>query len=209
MPMRFEETITTRSRLRELLPECDGPFIFKVVARITEPARRFIAASPFIVVATTGRDGRIDVSPKGDPPGFVEVLNERTIVIPDRPGNNRLDSFENILFNPAVAIIFMIPGNTETLRVSGAARIVRDDAVAARLAVNGKAPALSLVVEVEEAFMHCSKAFVRSRLWKPEQWPDRDGVPSLAEWVADVYRPSQTVAELQQIADDDAKDQLY
>ena len=209
MPMRFEETITTRSRLRELLPECDGPFIFKVAARITDagaPLHRRFA----LHCRRDDGSGRPDrCLAEGRSAGFVEVLNERTIVIPDRPGNNRLDSFENILFNPAVAIIFIIPGHTETLRVSGAARIVRDDAVAARLAVNGKAPALSLVVEVEEAFMHCSKAFVRSRLWKPEQWPDRDGVPSLAEWVADVYRPSQTVAELQQIADDDAKDQLY
>ena len=209
MPIQFDETITSRTRLREILPEYDGPFIFKVADHVTPLARRFIAASPFVVIATVGDEGRIDVSPKGDPPGFVEILDDRTLVIPDRPGNNRLDTFENILRNPAIAIIFIVPGNSETLRISGTARIVRDKAVQARHVVNGKPPELALVVDVREAFMHCSKAFVRSRIWKPEQWPDRKNVPTLAEWVADVFRPSETVAELQQVADNDARDRLY
>jgi len=103
----------------------------------------------------------------------------------------------------------MIPGNTETLRIAGKARIVRDRALQERHAVNGKLPELALVVEVSEAFMHCSKAFVRSRMWKPDQWPDRRNVPSLAEWAADVSRPIDTISELQKIVDDDARDRLY
>jgi PPOX class probable FMN-dependent enzyme len=209
MPLQFDEIINSRSRLRELLPEFEGPFISKVADHVTEPARRFIAASPFIGIATIGSDGNIDVSPKGDPPGFVEVLDDHTLIIPDRPGNHRLDSFENLLFNPAIAIIFMIPGNTETLRIAGKARIVRDRALQERHAVNGKLPELALVVEVSEAFMHCSKAFVRSRMWKPDQWPDRRNVPSLAEWAADVSRPIDTISELQKIVDVDARDRLY
>ena len=209
MPLQLDEVITDRTRLRELLPEYDGPFIFKVANCVTELARRYIAASPFIVIATIGKDGRIDVSPKGDPPGFVEVFDDYTLIIPDRLGNHRLDSFENLLFNPSIAIIFFIPGNTETLRISGSARIVRDLAIQERHAVNGKPPELALVVEVSEAFMHCSKAFVRSRMWKPAQWPDRKGVPSLAEWAADISKPVDTIAQLQQHADDDVRDRLY
>ena len=209
MPLQFDEVITDRTRLRELLPEYDGPFIFKVANCVTELARRYIAASPFIVIATIGKDGRIDVSPKGDPPGFVEVFDDYTLIIPDRLGNHRLDSFENLLFNPSIAIIFFIPGNAETLRISGTARIVRDLAIQERHAVNGKPPELALVVEVSEAFMHCSKAFVRSRMWKPAQWPDRKGVPSLAEWAADISKPVDTIAQLQQHADDDVRDRLY
>ena len=209
MPLQFDEVITDRTRLRELLPEYDGPFIFKVANCVTELARRYIAASPFIVIATIGKDGSIDVSPKGDPPGFVEVFDDYTLIIPDRLGNHRLDSFENLLFNPSIAIIFFIPGNAETLRISGTARIVRDLAIQERHAVNGKPPELALVVEVSEAFMHCSKAFVRSRMWKPAQWPDRKGVPSLAEWAADISKPVDTIAQLQQHADDDVRDRLY
>jgi len=209
MPLQLDEVITDRTRLRELLPEYDGPFIFKVANCVTELARRYIAASPFIVIATIGKDGSIDVSPKGDPPGFVEVFDDYTLIIPDRLGNHRLDSFENLLFNPSIAIIFFIPGNAETLRISGTARIVRDLAIQERHAVNGKPPELALVVEVSEAFMHCSKAFVRSRMWKPAQWPDRKGVPSLAEWAADISKPVDTIAQLQQHADDDVRDRLY
>jgi uncharacterized protein len=209
MPVQFDEVISDRWRLRELLPEYDGPFIEKEANYITALARRYIQASPFIVIATTGRGGRIDVSPRGDPPGFVEIADDRTLIIPDRPGNHRLDSFENLLTNPSIAIIFFIPGNTETLRVSGTAKVVRDAKIQSEHSINGRPPELALVVSVTEAFMHCSKAFVRSRMWAPDQWPDRTGVPSLAEWAADVSRSKETVADLQQRADDDARDRLY
>src|SRR5258705_2818538 len=123
----------------------------------------------------------MDVSPKGDPPGFVQVLDDETLAIPDRPGNRRADTFSNVLQNPGVGLIFLIPGKLETLRVNGRARIVRDMALRERMAVQGKVPQIALVVTVEEAFIHCGKCMIRSQLWQPESWPDGDALPSQAE----------------------------
>ncbi len=177
----FEEVITTRERFRELMRETGKITGAKAAPQLNEVARRFIASSPFVVLSTIGKDGRIDCSPKGDPPGFVEVLDDQTLIVPDRLGNHRFDSYENILVNPAVGLIFIIPGFDETLRVSGNARIINDQAVKERHSVNGKAPALALAIEVTEAFMHCSKAYIRGRMWKPDQWPSLENVPTLAE----------------------------
>lgn len=209
MPASFDEVITTRTRLREILDETDPTSGNKASDRINDVARRFIEAAPFVVIATIGKDNLIDVSPKGDPAGFVEVLDDHTLVIPDRLGNHRLDTFENLMTNDAVGLIFVVPGNTETLRVSGKGRVILDQAIQERHAVNGKRPVLALVVDVEEAFMHCSKSFVRARMWKPDLWPDRTNVPTLAEWVKAVVQPDHTVAELQEIHDDDARTRLY
>jgi len=178
---RFEEVITTRERLRELNKLPSHRAGNKAIDHIDDICRRFIAACPFVMVASRGVDGRLDLSPKGDPPGFVAVLDERMLAIPDRLGNNRLDTFENLLIHPEVGLFFIIPGNGDTLRVSGRGQIVRDSTLQSRLAVNGKAPNLILVVTVEEAFMHCPKCIVRAKLWKQEQWPDRTNVPTLAE----------------------------
>jgi PPOX class probable FMN-dependent enzyme len=206
----FDEVITTRARLRQLLPAPEHREVSqKHIGLINEAARRFIAVSPFVVLATRGGDGRLDVSPKGDPAGFVEVLDEHTLVVPDRLGNHRLDSYENLLVDPSLALIFIIPGHTETLRVAGRGRIVLDRAVQSRHVVNGKPPVLALVVDVEEAFMHCSKSFVRSRMWQPDRWPDRAGAPSLAEWVQCTVTPERTVGDLQAAHDNDARTRLY
>jgi uncharacterized protein len=209
MAAAFEEVIATRARLREIMGETWHVTAAKAADHLTEPARRFIGASPFLVLSTIGRDGRIDVSPKGDPPGFVEVLDKHTLIIPDRLGNRRLDSYENILVNPAVGIIFVIPGFTETLRVAGIARIVRDSQVQERHKVSGKSPLLALAVTVTEAFMHCSKSLVRSRLWKPEHWPSLDEVPTLAEWVKCVVPIPESLETVQGWHDDDARNRLY
>jgi uncharacterized protein len=198
----FDEVIVTRSRLRELSKQPSSRAQGKVIDHIDAICRRFIAACPFVMVASRGEDGRMDLSPKGDPPGFVTVLDEKTIAIPDRPGNHRLDTFENLLTHSEVGLLFMIPGNGDTLRVSGTGRIVRDSSLAARLAVHGKPPELVLVVSVEEAFMHCPKCIIRSRLWSPEHWPDRLNVPSLAEAIVAHAKPSETVTEVQAIIDD-------
>jgi PPOX class probable FMN-dependent enzyme len=206
----FAETITTRARLRELLPETPHAVVRdKHVDHLNEPARAYIAASPFVVIATYGADGRIDASPKGDPPGFVEVLDEHTLIIPDRLGNHRLDSYENILVNPPVGLIFMVPGHTETLRVAGMGRIILDPAVQDRHRVNGKPPLLALAVDVTEAFMHCSKSFVRSKLWQPDKWPDRSNVPTLADWVVCTVAHEETSATVQGWHDNDAAKRLY
>ncbi len=196
--MEFEEEINDARRLRELMPFDTGVnSALKVIDHINDVARRFIAASPFAVIATKDLDGLIDVSPKGDPGGFVEVYDEKTLIIPDRLGNNRVDTFLNVLTDANVAILFLVPGHRDTLRVSGKARIVRDGATSRRLAVNGREPLLALVVEVEEAFMHCSKAFVRSRLWDPDVWPAAKTAPTLAEWVIASVDREQTLEELE------------
>lgn len=202
MENRYEEVIATRERLRELSKQPSQRARNKVIDRIDDLCRRFIAASPFVMVASRGADGRLDLSPKGDPAGFVAVLDEKTLAIPDRLGNNRLDTFENLLAHPDVGLFFMIPGNGDTLRVSGKGKIVRDAALQGRLAVNGKPPNLILVVTVEEAFMHCPKCMARSRLWSPEHWPDRTSIPSLAEAIVAHARPPETLAEVQAVIDD-------
>ncbi|HEY7551346.1 MAG TPA: MSMEG_1061 family FMN-dependent PPOX-type flavoprotein, partial [Hyphomicrobiaceae bacterium] len=176
---------------------------------IDDICRRFIAACPFVIVASRGADGRLDLSPKGDPAGFVAVLDERTLAIPDRLGNNRLDTFENLLAHPEVGLFFLIPGNGDTLRVSGKGQIVRDSTLQARLAANDKIPNLVLIVAVEEAFMHCPKCIVRSRLWKHDQWPDRTSVPTLAEAMVTHGALSETQTEMQAIIDNDGATRLY
>ena len=174
---RFDEVIETPHRLRALTRQPSERARNKVIDHIDEICRRFIAASPFVIVASRGADGRLDVSPKGDPGGFVRVLDKNTLAIPDRPGNHRLDTFENVLADPEIGLMFLIPGNGDTLRVSGRAKIVRDRELQERLAVNGKEPGLILIVTVEQAFMHCPKCMVRSRLWSPDYWPDRATLP--------------------------------
>jgi PPOX class probable FMN-dependent enzyme len=202
MTSDFDELIATRERLRSLYKQPSDRAHNKVIDHIDDVCRRFIAASPFVIVASRGADGRLDVSPKGDPPGFVDVLDERTLAIPDRLGNNRLDTFDNLLVHPEVGLLFLIPGNGDTLRVSGTARLVRDATLQARLAVDGRTPNLVVVVTVEEAFMHCPKCIARSKLWSPDHWPDRTNVPSLAEALVAHAAPSQTVAEVQAAIDD-------
>lgn len=209
MEARFEELIATRGRLRELNKLPNYRVSNKAIDHIDDICRRFIAASPFVMVASRGADGRLDVSPKGDPPGFVAVLDSKTLVIPDRLGNNRLDTFENLLVHPEVGLFFIIPGHGDTLRVSGKGQIVRDSALQNSLAVNGQAPNLALVVGVEEAFIHCPKCMVRSRLWTQEQWPDRSDVATLAETMVAHGALAETVPEMQAIIDNDGATRLY
>jgi uncharacterized protein len=193
----FEEVVTDRTRLREIIGEPRGYSAQKGTDRIDPIFARFIASSPYVIVATVGRDGLPDASPKGDPSGFVMVLDEKTLVIPERQGNQRLDGFENLLASPVVSLLFLIPGNTETLRVAGRARIVRDVELQHRFAVNGKDPLLCLVIDVEEAFMHCGKSSVRSGIWKPEMWPDRSNVPTVAESVKANARATESLEDLE------------
>ena len=208
--LKVDEEITDIKRLRELLPEYkDSNPELKVTDRINAIAKSFIASAPFVIVATKASEGLIDVSPKGDPAGFVEVFDEKTLIIPDRLGNHRIDGFLNILTDPNVGLIFVVPGHGDTLRVAGKARIVKDQKVSERLSFNGRPPLLALVVDVEEVFMHCSKAFIRSRLWHPDHWPSRGTSPTLAEWVVGTVDRTQTVEEVQDIHTDDEENRLY
>jgi PPOX class probable FMN-dependent enzyme len=156
----------------------------KVQTTLDQHCRRIIALSPFCVVATQGPKGA-DVSPRGDPPGFVRVLDERTLLLPDRVGNNRLDSMMNLLVNPRIGLLFLVPGMNETLRINGTARITDDARLLTASAVNGRAPKVGLIVSVEEAFLHCGKALVRSALWDGSRHVDRATLPSYAEMLLD------------------------
>lgn len=177
--------ITSRDDLRKRYPDAKGRAVTKQLDHIDAHGRRFIESAPFLVLGTTGADGSVDVSPKGDAPGFVQVLDARTLLVPDRPGNNRLDGLENVLARPAVALIFMIPGVDETYRVNGTAEI-RDDAdLRARFEVKGKRPATVLRVTVEEAFLHCAKALMRAQLWQTGSWPAERPVASMGEMLRD------------------------
>src|SRR6266481_300975 len=209
MGQRFEEVITSRERLRELNRLPSHLVTNKEIDHLDDICRRFIAASPFVVIASRGPDGRLDVSPKGDPAGFVAVLDKKTLAIPDRLGNNRLDTFENLLTCPDVGLIFIIPGNGDTLRVSGKGQIVRDSALQDRLAVNGKPPNFVLVITVEEAFFHCPKCIIRSRLWKPDQWPDLSDVPTLAEAMIAHGALSESMTEVEAVIEDSNTKRLY
>ena len=150
----------------------------KAVTRLDEICRTMIERAPFVVISTAHADGRQDVSPKGDAPGFVAILDEHTLAIPDRKGNNRLDGLENLLQNPNIGLLFIIPGYRETLRVNGKARITTDPELCGRFAVQGKAPVTVTLVDVEEAFIHCGKALIRSKLWAAESQVTKGDMPT-------------------------------
>ncbi|MCX7558517.1 pyridoxamine 5'-phosphate oxidase family protein [Sulfitobacter sp. F26204] len=208
--LSVDEEIRTVERLRELLPtEGFVNTFLKVSDRLNDVARRFIGLAPFVIVATKSSEGLIDVSPKGDPAGFVEVYDDRTLIIPDRLGNHRVDGFQNLLEDPNVALLFIVPGHGDTLRIAGKARIVRDAAISKRHGIKGREPLLALVIDVEEAFMHCSKSLIRSRLWHPDGWPERKAAPTLAEWVLATVDRDQTLDEVQEDHSADEAARLY
>jgi uncharacterized protein len=172
--------------LRSLLGEPSELVRSKVNDRLNDLTRQFVERSPFLCLATSGADGTCDVSPRGDPAGFVKVLDERTLLLPDRPGNKLADSFRNVLENPHVALIFIIPGISDTFRVNGRARIVEDPELLEPCAVEGRVPSLGLRIEVDEAYTHCPKAFLRARLWDPDGYVDRKELPSSGELMRSV-----------------------
>ena len=178
--------IETVEELRSRYGEPSERAVKKSLDRLDRHCRRFIELSPFVVLASVGADGRVDCSPRGDPAGFVAVLDDRTVLLPDRLGNNRADSLRNVLENPHVGMLFMIPGVDETLRLNGRATLTTDPARLEPLSVGGRVPRSGLVVEVEEVFLQCTKALVRSRLWADESRVDRKAaLPSFGQMLAD------------------------
>lgn len=177
----FDGIVTSVEEIRAELGEPMPQVLAKVIDRLDDVCKSIIAKSPFILVASANSAGEVDVSPKGDPEGFVLVIDDKHLAIPERPGNRRIDTFGNLLENPQVAVIFIIPGKGETLRVKGEARIVRDAALRERMAFKGRVPDFAVVVHVEKAMMHCPKCMVRSKLWEPDTWPDHSDTPSIAE----------------------------
>jgi PPOX class probable FMN-dependent enzyme len=193
---RFGGVVRSYAELRELYGEPSARAVEKDIGRLDEHCRAFLARSRFMLLGTCGAEDRCDVSPKGDGPGFVLVLDEKTLAIPDRLGNRRIDSLRNIVENPHVGLLFVIPGMSETLRVNGSAQIVRDEGLLERLAVEGKRPNVAIVVSVEECYLHCAKSFLRAELWNPAKFIDRSTFPSLARIIEDHRRrPGTSVAE--------------
>jgi uncharacterized protein len=192
----FRDLITDEKDLRALLGSPSEVALKKQITRLDEHCRAFIAHAPFVALATADGGGHCDVSPKGDPAGFVRVIDDTHLVVPDRPGNKRLDGLRNILANPHVALLFLVPERGETLRVNGRACITRDPDLLTTLAVDGKIPSLAIGVEVEEVFLHCAKAFKRSGLWEPARWPDISGLVSSAKIFHDQVKiPGMTVED--------------
>jgi PPOX class probable FMN-dependent enzyme len=206
----FSDVVTSEAELRAFLGEANDVARRKERPALDHHARAFIARSPLVLLGTADGHGRCDVSPKGDAPGFVLVLDDRHLAIPDRPGNRRLDGMRNLLENPHVGLLFLIPGKEETLRVNGRACIVRDEPLLARMAVGGKRPRCAIGVEVEEVFLHCAKAFKRSRAWDSRAWPDLTGLASGAQMFFDHARPEgMTVEQLEQRIEHGYDTQLY
>ena len=177
----FRDLVTSVDTLRDIVGgEPSEVARRKEIPALDAHARTFIARSPFLLLGTSGADGRCDVSPKGDAPGFVRVLDDHHLVVPDRPGNKRLDGMRNILANPHVGLLFLVPGNDFTLRVNGRAAITRDPELLQSLPMQGKVPSLAIGVEVEEVFLHCARSFRRGKLWDSDAWPGADALPSMA-----------------------------
>lgn len=200
--------ITSPEELREYIGETGGRAVAKEHDRLYDVDREWLAASPFCLIATSDAQGNCDVSPKGDPAGFTHVLDDKTLVIPDRPGNKRADGFMNILSNPHVGLIYLIPGRNETLRINGRARLLRDAPFFDDMIVKGNRPALALLVQVDTVFFHCGKAFLRSDLWKPETWQP-DVLESHAKLSKRVMDIPETVEELEKYYGDIYLDKLY
>ena len=200
--------ISSEAELRDLLGEPAGRAVTKERTRLHERDKEWLAASPFCLIATADASGNCDVSPKGDPPGFTFVLDDATIAIPERPGNKRADGFRNILSNPQVGTIFLVPGRGETLRINGRARLLRDAPFFDDMVVKGHRPQLALVLDIQQIYFHCPKAFLRSSLWKPETW-NPGALPSPAAITKSVQETPETLEELETYYGPGYADRLY
>jgi PPOX class probable FMN-dependent enzyme len=207
---RFAEQVRSAEELAAIIGTPSSLSLKKELTALDEHMRRFIAHSPFLVISTHSAEGRCDASPRGDAPGFVQVVDDRTLLIPDRFGNKRVDSFRNVLETGRVGLLFLIPGVGETLRVNGRAAIIRDEAWLTPLTAQGKRPVVAVAVEVEECYLQCAKALLRSKLWKPLEWPNLQSLPSAAEMFTDHVRmPEYDVAKMQAALENAYKNNLY
>jgi PPOX class probable FMN-dependent enzyme len=195
----FAAALTSETELDELYPAAEERSWRKDVGRLDEMCRRLIAATPMVFVASTGADGRCDVTPRGGPPGFVTVLDDHNLAIPDATGNRRLDTLRNVVATGHAGLLFVTPARAETLRVNGRACVTADPGVLERLDPVGKPPRTAIVVEAREVYAHCPKAFVRSRLWDPASWPAKEDLPTPAEvTLAHLREPELTLEEVEQ-----------
>ena len=204
-----EETISSSTELRDIIAPPNLRVADKVIDHIDDLSKKFIAASPFAILASRRSDGHLDLSPRGDPPGFAHVLSNKLLLLPDRTGNRRMDTFENILRDSHVGLYFLIPGNKDTLRISGRAALVRDSKLATHFTERNSVPEILLLIHVERVLSHCPKCMIRSGLWEIDQWPDCSDVPTLAEMMVQHSELSMSVEDMQNIIDRDAKTRVY
>jgi uncharacterized protein len=206
---RQDHTITTTAQLEQLYSDAPyGPAVFKETDRITPQYRKLIEAAPFCVVATCGPEG-LDCSPRGDPPGFVRVVDEHTVVVPDRRGNNRIDSLRNLVRDPRISLLFLIPGVGETMRINGRAKISTDPTLTASFAMNGKTPKCVLIVSVERAYFQCTKAIIRSKLWEESSKVDRKTLPTPGSILAELTDGKMGGPEHDRAAPQRIKETIY
>lgn len=205
----YADHVATREGLRAVIGEVPTSAVQKELTELDPLCRSYIERSPFVLLGTAGADGHVDISPKGDSPGFVRVLSPSLLAIPDRPGNRRLDSMLNLLERPEVGLIFLVPGHGETLRIRGRARIVQDAALRESMSVHGKVPKLALLVAVHTAFIHCPKCVMRSHLWQPDEWPDVSDLHGIRRAMKKHARLEGTLAELDEKARADGLLDLY
>jgi len=206
---KFNDVITTSEQLHEILGTPSKTAAEKAIPALDRHCQDFIERSPFLLIATADASGSMDVSPKGDPAGFVQILDNNTIAIPDRKGNRRADTFLNILENPKVGLFFMVPGYRETLRVTGTAIIVRDLELRESMAVKGSIPELALVVNIEEVFFHCAKCVIRSGLWDADNWINIDDMSRLADALADQTSSEESAQEMHKRIEESYEVNLY
>ena len=176
-----KKPVESVEKLKSILGPDFPSQVAKVIDHIDDHCKAWIERSPFVTIASCNSKGQMDVSPKGDPAGFVKVLDEKTLAVPDRIGNHRGDTFMNVLENPRIALMFVVPVRKEVVRVCGSAQVVMDEELLSMMVVNGHRPDLALLVRVEEAFFHCGKSMIRSRMWQPDMWPSIDGLPTYAQ----------------------------
>lgn len=205
----LSRALETEADLRAVYKQPSRGAVAKDIAHIDHYFRRFIEMSPFLCMGTTGPDGLGDVTPRGGEPGFVHVLDRIRLAMPDRPGNNRLDSLGNIVERPGVGLIFFIPGFEDTLRANGTARITRDEALMDRFIVNGKSPLSVIVIEVKEIYLHCGKSVRRAGLWNPQAQVDRSTFPTAGQIYRDQLALEKEVAAIDEVLNQDARDNLY
>src|SRR5262245_38886902 len=204
-----EQVLTTADEVNAILGNPFEGQVEKVIDHIDDLCRAWIERSPFVVVSSASASGAMDVSPKGDPPGFVRVLDAKTLAVPDRPGNHRGDTFRNVLENPHVGLMFIVPKRREVVRVSGTATVVKDVALLESMAVGGKVPSLALVVRVQEAMFHCGKSMIRSHMWEPDLWGPIDGLPTYGQALVDHGALELPVEEMQRMVKHNEKHRLY
>jgi PPOX class probable FMN-dependent enzyme len=210
LPASLSQPITTAEELEQIIGRPGQTAIRKQIDFLDDHCRRFISLAPLLFISSSSAAGMCDVSPKGDAPGFVRVLGDKLLAIPDRPGNRRTDTMRNLLENPHLGLLFVIPGMRETLRINGEAAIYRDPELLSSMTFQGKVPLVAIVVEVREVFLHCGRALVRSHIWETKTWPAPEELPSAAQIFADHINLPEVTCELaEEVLEESYTSSLY